>query len=497
MHDSIGRTRDRKALASGIVAVAAAFSLCLDGCGGGGGGGTPPGCPQGESAATGGGCLPDPAMVVTTQLAGTNNHWEGADGNNDGYRIVFNATGTAPAGGFLTSGSGFESVAVSSQGSSTPFPTPTAMTWQEASQTSITITGAFVTQLTNIQPNSTGAGATMFTATVTSAVGSPTITFHLVSGTLGGSPMATTISSGQSLTNFSSGSGGGFYALTGQGLVVDATNAYWVTGDGNIRSAPVGGGTTVTLVATGVSSYGIRGFTADASNLYWTGANGSATTSGVFKVSKAGGTVTQILATAQIPNAINNVTSAGQIVTDGTNVYFTWGVTAGGDEVVQATTSGANPTVLAASGAGQFLGLNAQDVFFANGSKLEKVPIGGGTATQIATGSNVPGPMTVDATNVYWFDGSGLQKVPAGGGPTVELIATIAGSGIAVDATNVYFEFSATQAGELGLVAISPATAPTTPTVIDSGANGNRIGFAIDSQKVYFETASTVASEPK
>src|SRR5689334_10718580 len=66
-----------------VAALTAALSVAVLGCGHGGSSSQPPSppppptCPQGESSSAGGGCVPDPAIVITTQLTGANTFWNG------------------------------------------------------------------------------------------------------------------------------------------------------------------------------------------------------------------------------------------------------------------------------------------------------------------------------------------------------------------------------------------------------------------------------------
>src|SRR5262249_15231090 len=78
---------------------------------------------------------------------------------------------------------------------------------------------------------------------------------------------------------------------------------------------------------------------------------------------------------------------------------------------------------------------------------VRKVPVGGGTPTDIATqnfGTNVSVSIDVDSTSVYWSinpgGGSGaLYKAPIAGGSPVILTAANQPTAIAVDGTALYW----------------------------------------------------------
>jgi hypothetical protein len=146
-------------------------------------------------------------------------------------------------------------------------------------------------------------------------------------------------------------------------VAIDATNVYWADPrDGTISKEPIRGG-TVTTLATGQADP--IGISVDQTNVYW--AN-DVFPGNVVSVPIAGGSAT-VLATAPLARQ-----SFGSTASDGTNVYF---VSGGG-----AASSGSTTV---------------------SGS-VQRVPVGGGAVTIVATGLSDPIRLKVDANNIYWTD---------------------------------------------------------------------------------------------
>jgi hypothetical protein len=74
-----------------------------------------------------------------------------------------------------------------------------------------------------------------------------------------------------------------------------------------------------------------------------------------------------------------------------------------------------------------------------------KIPIGGGTATTLASSQDAPQSVAVDSVNVYWGNtatAGSIMKVPIGGGASPSALASLGTSfpvAIAVSGGNVYF----------------------------------------------------------
>ncbi len=443
-----------------------------------GSGGTKPpaGCSAGTHADGSGACVDDPAYdIVKSQSAAQ--HWKGSASNAPAYELQFaltSADGANPAGtGFMKYSSGDVAKFTLAEG-----PDPAA----------IQITGGpnGLTQLTSISANGGHFTATEFSCTVTDSSGSPGASFSLVSGSLGGSMnAATAIAKGQTYpTN----------------LIVDATNAYWTTQDGAIRSVPLGGGTVLTLASgfAAGSNFGFIGGPAqDDAKLYWTSSRTNPPDAGVYALTKNGGTVAApIVSTTQFIDMNNPEPRFGSIVQGGNELYFSLGAPT--QSIVTATTAGANPTAFKAptdTPGAPFFAITSTTLYFVTTNGLQAMSRKDGSVMQMAApGGNpsVPSPVAVDANNVYWSNGVNLTKTPINGGPSVVLVAAAAGR-IVVDANSVYF----TTTGRVSSVPISPPNAPTMATIVTSGNSVE--GLAVDASHVYWADymGGTIYSLPK
>jgi hypothetical protein len=155
-------------------------------------------------------------------------------------------------------------------------------------------------------------------------------------------------------------------------LIADGNYLYFIEGypmiNRIIRLSPTG---SETVLANNVDSP--QGLVADSTNLYFfnkTYGKGN----GIWRLPKTGGSLNRV--------TTDNVNDIIQIVTDGTNVYYT----------------GSGPTT---------------DV-------IMKVPVGGGSGTTILT-SELAWYLDIDTNNIYWADtdigyGAGIYNISKSGG---------------------------------------------------------------------------------
>jgi hypothetical protein len=173
---------------------------------------------------------------------------------------------------------------------------------------------------------------------------------------------------------------------------------------------------------------------------YWTDrGNGTVMTVGAAGTrTDAGVTVTP----SMVASSQNSPTS---IATDATNAY--WVDTTNGGSVLECALGGCmTPTALASSQPspwGIAIPSAGGVAYFTAGSSAWSVSIGDGGVSPLGSESGTPYPIATDGSFVYWSDDSGaVYKCAAGGCTTPTQLSGPAGqpsSGIAVDASNVYF----------------------------------------------------------
>lgn len=214
--------------------------------------------------------------------------------------------------------------------------------------------------------------------------------------------------SGEILSIAKTGLGGVTTVLrsTGTGLrslAVDANNLYWST-DHDVRSMPLGGG-PVTILASATDSWP-HALEVDGAYLYWLTRSGQ-----VMRLAKPGGSGGPPSTSAcagnpgqAFPVQISKQGGYGDVVSDGTFVYWSDG-----------------------QGSGQ--------------GSIYKVPVAGGTTTTLSSGHDQPFLLKLYNGQLYWPDFyKGIMSMPAAGpGPAVRRWTWGAVADLAVDASGVWW----------------------------------------------------------
>ena len=190
-------------------------------------------------------------------------------------------------------------------------------------------------------------------------------------------------------------------------IAVDPGDIYILDGD-YIKKVPINGGTIEKLSSTHGGSIGDisainQDIVTDGTNVYWTYGTGS---SGfVQKTSKAGGAAAVTLATAQ-PVGSGPEVCYWRIAVDGQSVYW-----------------------------------SAHSFQFSSGCSVNKVPIDGG-ATTTPLDSAYLQDFTVDGTDIYFAtkgSGASIMKTSVNGGPITPVASGFRARVLANDANNIYW----------------------------------------------------------
>jgi hypothetical protein len=160
--------------------------------------------------------------------------------------------------------------------------------------------------------------------------------------------------------------------------------------------------------------------------------------------------------------------------------------------IVKVPLSGGTPVEIAsATGSTWTLATDGSDVYwsvFEQGgapTKLFKVPVWGGTLTEVDDGLNVSA-LTLDSANLYWVTGDGtVKKAPIQGGATTTLVtlsSSSGGSNILVDAANIYWMTNEGLLRKMPIIGGKPTTLAV--AVATSGS------IAVDATHVYWANGS-------
>jgi hypothetical protein len=175
------------------------------------------------------------------------------------------------------------------------------------------------------------------------------------------------------------------------GIGTDGTSVYWTNGgtgsDGTLLKEPLDGGTAVTLVA---NLLGPGQLAIDTTNAYFT-----LDTGGLVYTSLAGADSIHDLAydgTGAIP---------AQVAVLDPQVFWTDLTT---NAVYQSSTDGGGAQSIAGGNQPEGIATDGVNVYFANrgGNSVDKVHVGGGGSSTVASNQGYAWGVAVDATSVYW-----------------------------------------------------------------------------------------------
>lgn len=189
-----------------------------------------------------------------------------------------------------------------------------------------------------------------------------------------------------------------------------------------------------------------------------------------------------------VPIAVNEP-GAWAIALDGTNVYWTINMSTGGS-VKKCAIAGCNnnPTILASGQSGpNAIAVNGDDVFWTNSTGLQaimKCSISGcnDNPTPLAV-NQVASGIAVDATNVYWAAGDVRMCAVAGCNSNPTTIAMNQNAiRVAIDSTSIYWLSDATP------VKCPLAGCAGQPTPLSTAGGCVGFGIALDMTNVYWTT---------
>jgi hypothetical protein len=231
-------------------------------------------------------------------------------------------------------------------------------------------------------------------------------------------------------------------------IAVDSTSVYWTNSLlSSLMKAPISGGTGTTLSSRG-DGLGDFALAIDMHSAYWSDFSGT-----ILTVPLSGGRTVPLISPGS--DVVEGYPVIGSIVVDSTSIYWNW-TTAHPTPpspvglLLKAPLTGGTPMTLATSPYSILgpLALDAKNIYWAEtiGNAYQagdgwviSVPLDGGSPNTLAVDTSI-GAMTIDGESVYWTADDRVMKVPLNGGPVTTLASgQHNGTGIAVDATSVYW----------------------------------------------------------
>ncbi len=216
-------------------------------------------------------------------------------------------------------------------------------------------------------------------------------------------------------------SGKGIYSIA-----TDAENVYWTVPESyQLMKAPKGGGEAV---AVATEQEGLSTVMLDGANVYWTGKED------IWAQPKSGGK----------PRAVSSklATPGGLQLDDG--YAYVYSVMAG--KVARAPKKGgASKVVLSEERATlHYFLVDDASLYWTFGAEkkmeIDRMPKGGGKATQVVAGQDPPVDIRLDGDSIYWTTGDAILRVAKAGGPVSPVVDKVDRAlSLAVDGTSVYW----------------------------------------------------------
>jgi hypothetical protein len=182
--------------------------------------------------------------------------------------------------------------------------------------------------------------------------------------------------------------------------------------------------------------------------------------------------------------------SVAELQSNGSDLFWVAWSSPVQSAIMKMPVSGGSATQLTTEANEIEFATDATSLYWTNGVAVKKLPLGGGTAMTLATDSGVR-QIALDATDVYWTsEGGTVKKVPLAGGTTVTLASgQNAPSAIAVDSSYVYWATSLTQPPPPGQGIATLMKAPLgggAPSLVAERANNLGWTIAVDGTHLYF-----------
>jgi hypothetical protein len=175
------------------------------------------------------------------------------------------------------------------------------------------------------------------------------------------------------------------------------------------------------------------------------------------------------------------------LVADGHNAYFGMeGSIIAWDEARAAAT-----TLASVSGKVRGVAVDSTAVYWSEeGGAIRSVPIDGGEARTVATGTRPAPGLAIGRESVYWGTSEGLMAAPLGGGQP-ELVGSGAPWDVEVAGDDVVYvdQFDRT----LKKVAVSGGS---TVTIADAGTEGAPFWLALDGDTAYVTSGTSILKAP-